>query len=99
MRGGTARAPCNASSRGAGGGAELFVAGAADAVKNALRAVHHDVVGDALRIEGHECARGGVCSGVEASPLGWYELSRAPACPGRALRAHGGGSDGRGVSG
>ena len=56
--GGTARAPCNASSRGASGGAELFVACAADAVKDALRAVHHDVVGDALRVEGHKGARG-----------------------------------------
>ena len=59
MRGGSWRAPCNASSRGASGGAELFVACAADAVKDALRAVHHDVVGDALRVEGHEGARGG----------------------------------------
>ena len=43
---GVGSAPCNASSRGASGGAELFVACAADAVKDALRAVHHDVVGE-----------------------------------------------------
>ena len=38
-RRGAARAPGNASSRGTGGGAELFVAGFGEAVEDALRTV------------------------------------------------------------
>ena len=51
------RAPLRGGSRAGWRRAEPVSAGATDAHEDALRAVHHDVVGDALRVEGYERAR------------------------------------------